>query len=216
MNAAAPNQPLIDALADPMLRALASRGVVRRYKKGATLIQEGDSGDAIFIVLDGRVKVYASNDADREIVISELGAGEYVGEMSLDGGPRSASVQALVPTTCSCIARQTLSTFIGEHPEFAFQLISKVIARVRVTTATVKSLALLDVYGRVARLLTDLAVERDGARSVPHELTHQDIADRVGSSREMVSRILKDLVAGGYVSVDRKIITLQRPLPPAW
>jgi len=205
-----------EAIADPLLRELAARGVVRRYRKGALLIQEGDAGDTLFILLAGRVKVFASNETDREIVISEVGPGDYVGEMALDGGPRSASVEALVPTTCSCVARQDLSIFIGEHPEFAFQLIAKVIARVRVTTATVKRLALLDVYGRLASLVNALAIERDGVRTVPYGLTHQDIADRIGSSREMVSRILKDLVAGGYIAIDRRIITLVRPLPPAW
>jgi CRP/FNR family cyclic AMP-dependent transcriptional regulator len=204
------------ALADPLLAALAARGVVRRYRKGTLLIQEGDAGDTLFIVLDGRLKVFASNATGREIVLNELGAGDYVGEMSLDGGPRSASVEAMVPTTCAVIARPTLSDFIREQPEFAFRLLARVIGRARMATTIAKNLALLDVYGRVARLLESMAVERDGVRTLPHELTHQDIADRVGSSREMVSRILKDLVAGGYVEVERKIVRLRRPLPSAW
>jgi CRP/FNR family cyclic AMP-dependent transcriptional regulator len=101
------------------------------------------------------------------------------------------------PTVCSVVTRVTLRDHIAKHPDFAFDLLAKVIRRARRATMNVKNLALLDVYGRVARLLTDLAVEREGQRVVPERLTHQDIADRVGSSREMISRLLKDLTTGG-------------------
>jgi CRP/FNR family transcriptional regulator, cyclic AMP receptor protein len=202
--------------ASPLAAALAERGVIRKFRKDAILIQEGDGGDSIYVILDGRVKVFACNDADREFVIDEHGPGEYIGEMSLDGGPRSASVMALTPVVCSVVTRRTLETFIGEHPAFAFELLSRVIRRARVATGKVKDLALLDVYGRVARCLNDLAVPQDELRVLPHEFTQQDIADRIGSSREMVSRILKELVAGGYVSYERRIIRLHRTLPSNW
>jgi len=136
--------------------------------------------------------------------------------MSLDGGPRSASVMTLEPTVCSVVTRVTLRDHIAQHPDFAFDLLAKVIRRARRATMNVKNLALLDVYGRVARLLTELAVEREGARVVPERLTHQDIADRVGSSREMISRLFKDLTTGGYLEVQDRLITIRKPLPPAW
>ena len=209
-------EQLIAALESPSLRELAARGRVQSFRKDVVIIQEGDYGDTLYILLSGRVKVFATGDNDREVVIDSHGAGEYVGEMSLDGGPRSASVITVEPTVCSVVTRVTLRDHIAKHPDFAFDLMAKVIRRARRATMNVKNLALLDVYGRVARLLTDLAVEREGQRVVPERLTHQDIADRVGSSREMISRLFKDLTTGGYLEVQDRLITLKKPLPPAW
>ena len=209
-------EQLIAALASPSLRELAARGRVQQYRKDVVIVQEGDHGDTLLILLAGRVKVFATGADERELVFDIHGPGEYIGEMALDGGPRSASVMTLEPTTCSVVTRTTLKDHIAKHPEFAFELLAKVIHRARRATDRARDLALLDVYGRVRRLFEDLAVERDGVRTVPEKLTHQEIADRVGSSREMVSRLMKDLERGGYISVAEKLVTLKRPLPPAW
>jgi CRP/FNR family cyclic AMP-dependent transcriptional regulator len=203
-------------LAPEILRGIASTGVVRSYPKNAVLINEGDGGDSLYIVLSGRVKVYSSNPAGREVVIAFHGPGEYLGEMSLDGSPRSASVVTLEPTTCALVTRASFREFILAHPEFALHLIERLIQRVRVTTESVKSLALSDVYGRLVKLLLALAVERDGKLIVPEKLTQQDIAERVGASRDMISRLLKDLVAGGYLDVSDRTITVLKKPPPGW
>ena len=209
--------------ADPLthrpaaLRTLASRGVPHRYRKGTVLIQEGDHGDTLFIILTGRVKTFSTDERDREIVYGVYGPGEYLGEMSLDGGPRSASVITLEPTACVVITRQTLRDHIAANPEFAFELLSRVIHRARLATQSARSMALLDVYGRLVRLLEELAVvQADGARFIAPRLTHHDMANRVGCSREMVSRLLKDLERGGYVSMGSNSINLLRNLPPRW
>jgi CRP/FNR family cyclic AMP-dependent transcriptional regulator len=209
-------EALVDTLQDPALRELAARGAVRSYRKDVLIIQEGDLGDTLYILLSGRVKVFASGENDREVVIDTHGPGEYVGEMALDGGPRSASVITLEPTICAVVTRITIRDHIAKHPEFAFDLLARVIRRARRATANVKNLALLDVYGRVRHLFDDLAVERDGVRIIPEKLTHQEIADRVGSSREMISRLLKDLERGGYLESEGRVITLKKRLPPAW
>ena len=199
------------------LRPLAARGVQHRYRKGTLLISEGDLGDALYIVLEGRVKAFSIDARDREIVYGVYGPGEYFGEMSLDGGPRSASVATLEPTTCVTIARQTLREHIAAHPEFAFELIARIIRRARLATQSARSMALLDVYGRVVRLLDELAVAQgDGTRLIAERLTHADIAGRVGCSREMVSRLMKDLENGGYLAIDRAGVSLIRKLPPHW
>ena len=203
-------------LAPETLRAIASSGVVRNYPKNAVLINEGDVGDSLFIVLSGRVKVYSSNPAGREVVIAFHGPGEYIGEMSLDGCPRSASVLTLEPTTCAIVTRVSFREFILAHPDFALHLVEKLIQRVRLTTENVKSLALSDVYGRLVKLLLALAVERDGKLIVPEKLTQQDIAERVGASRDMISRLLKDLVAGGYLKISDRTITILKKPPPGW
>ena len=209
-------EQLVAALESPALRELAARGRMQQYRKDVVMLQEGDHGDTLYIVLAGRVKVFATGVDDREIVFDIHGPGEYVGEMALDGGPRSASVMTLEPTTCSVVTRVTLKDHIAKHPEFAFELLAKVIRRARRATESARDLALLDVYGRVRRLFDSIAVERDGTRQIPEKLTHQEIADRVGSSREMISRLLKDLSEGGYSSVSEKLITLRKPLPPNW
>ncbi len=209
-------EQLVAGLESPALRELAGRGRIQQYRKDVVMLQEGDHGDTLYIVLAGRVKVFATGADDREIVFDIHGPGEYVGEMALDGGPRSASVMTLEPTTCSVVTRVTLKDHISKHPEFAFELLAKVIRRARRATESARDLALLDVYGRVRRLFDSLAVEREGVRVVPEKLTHQEIADRVGSSREMISRLLKDLTEGGYISVSEKLVTLRKPLPPNW
>jgi CRP/FNR family cyclic AMP-dependent transcriptional regulator len=203
-------------LAPDTLREIAASGVVRSYPKNTILINEGDIGDSLFIVVSGRVKVYSSNQAGREIVIAFHGPGEYLGEMSLDGSPRSASVVTLEPTTCAVVNRASFREFILAHPDFAMHLIERLIQRVRLTTENVKSLALSDVYGRLVKLLLALAVERDGKLVVPEKLTQQDIAERVGASRDMISRLMKDLVAGGYLAIQDRTITILKKPPPGW
>jgi len=212
---AAPGDPFAP-LTEQTLREIAATGVVRNYPKNAILINEGEVGDSLYIVLSGRVKVFASNAAGREVVIAFHGAGEYVGEMSLDGSPRSASVMTMEPTTCTIVNRANFREFILAHPDFALHLVEKLIQRVRLTTANVKSLALEDVYGRVVKLLLTLAVERDGTLMVPEKMTQQDIAERVGASRDMISRLFKDLVAGGYLSIQERQITILKKPPPGW
>lgn len=206
-----------DARHPESLRALAARGDIRRYRKGTILIQEGDVGETLFIVIEGRVKVYCVDANDKEITFGVFGAAEYFGEMALDGGPRSASVITLEPTVCAVVHRRGLSEFIAERPEFCYELLSKVIQRLRLATRDARNLAFIDVYGRITRLLNDMAtVQPDGRRMVTERITHQEIASRAGCSREMVSRILKDLVSGGYITVCDRHIVLLAKLPPRW
>jgi CRP/FNR family transcriptional regulator, cyclic AMP receptor protein len=209
MDAFAPLQP-------ETLRAIAASGVVRSFPRNTVLINEGDLGDALYVILSGRVKVFSSNEAGREFVIDFHAAGEYVGEMTLDGAPRSASVMTVEPTTCAVVNRTQFRDFILAHPDFAMHLIERLIHRVRVTTGNLKSLALSDVYGRLVRLLNALAKDVDGRQVVPEKLTQQDIADRVGASRDMIGKLLKDLVAGGYLGVEERTISILKKLPTGW
>jgi CRP/FNR family cyclic AMP-dependent transcriptional regulator len=205
-----------EKLQDQLVQAIAETGDIRSFPAKAIIINEGDRSDSLYIILSGKVKVYSASESGKEVIFNLHGPGDYIGEMSLDGEPRSASAMTLEPTTCSVVSGNQLREFIARHPDFAIHLIYKLIRRARVASENLKSLALLDVYGRIARLLLELA-EADGDKMViKQKLTHQDIADRVGSSREMVTRILKDLAAGGYLSLQEKIITLHKTPPPAW
>ena len=203
-------------LREDVLKAIAASGVVRSYPKQTVLIAEGDVGDSLYIILAGRVKVYASSAAGREVVLNFHGAGEYVGEMSLDGAPRSASVITMEPTTCAIVNRAQFRDFLAANPDFAQHLIHTLIRRARTATENVKSLALSDVYGRLVRLLNALAVEHGGRQVVQERLTQQDIADRVGASRDMIGKLMKDLVGGGYLVVEDRQITIVKKLPPGW
>lgn len=203
-------------LREEELRALSGEGVVRSFPKHAVIVNEGDETDSLYIILSGRVKVFLSDDAGREIVLGTQGPGEYFGEMVLDGGPRSASVMTLEPARFAVVPKQKFREFLRSHPDFAIHLVGKLIRRSRALTESVKSLALMDVYGRVARLLLELAVKEGGRLVINERLTQQDIASRVGASREMISRIFKDLSIGGYITVEHRRITINRTPPRQW
>ncbi|MBL8305864.1 MAG: Crp/Fnr family transcriptional regulator [Rubrivivax sp.] len=211
----------IDALLQalpPALAALARRGVPHPYRKGAVLIEEGASGDTLYVILAGRLRAFSTNLAqDREITYGSYGPGEYVGEMGLDGGRRSATVIAEAASICAVIARPTLETHIAENPGFAFELLAKVIARARAATLTARQLALNDVYGRLKWVLESAATPpgADGWCRI-ERLTHRELAAQLGCSREMVSRVMKDLERGGHVLTEAQVIRVRLPLPPRW
>jgi CRP/FNR family cyclic AMP-dependent transcriptional regulator len=189
----------------------------RRYAKGTLLIQEGDRGDTLYLILKGELRAFSAGEYGREIIYGDYGPGEYLGEMSLDGGLRSASVITLTASTCIVLTREVLLAHIAEEPEFAFELLAKVIRRARNVTLSAKRLALNDVYGRLRILLTALPTEQNGQLPAKNDqLTHKEIASRIGCSREMVSRVLKDLEKGGYIAQKRGQLQVLRALPPRW
>jgi CRP/FNR family transcriptional regulator, cyclic AMP receptor protein len=209
--------PTLDQLS-PNVRLLVERGDLRRYPRGALIIQEGDQGDTLYIVLQGQLRAFGADDQGREITYGIYGPGEYLGEMSLDGGPRSASVVTLEPSVCVVITRDVLTEFIRDVPQFTYELLAKVIHRARSVTASAKRLALNDVYGRLRLLLLsrEQASGRHEVSPVEIRLTHQDIASHIGCSREMVSRLMKDLERGGYIAQQRGRITILNTLPSRW
>ena len=189
----------------------------RTYPANAILITEGDQTDSLYVIVEGEVKVFANDNNGKEVILNILGPGEYFGEIALvDDQPRSASVMTIAPTKVMIISKGNFKRCLEENPDMSFNLIRALTKQVRALTDSVKNLALMDVYGRVAHTLLDLADEIDGKQVIEQKLTHQDIANMVGASREMVSRILKDLSTGGYITVDKKHITINEKLPAAW
>ncbi len=215
---AAPRDWLDHPALTDSVRELARRGLIAPHAKGTLLIQEGDVGDSIHIILSGRLRSFSVDvQSGREITYGIYGPGEYLGEMGLDGGPRSASVITLEPSVCALVRRATLDQYIAEHPAFAFELLAKVIRRARATTLTARQMALHDVYGRLKALLESLAkAQPDGTRTIGERLTHQDIANRIGCTREMVSRVMRDLELGGHVQHQGSLIELLTALPARW
>jgi CRP/FNR family cyclic AMP-dependent transcriptional regulator len=198
------------------LEALTQGAAIRSFQKNTVVVNEGDRTDSLYVILAGKVKVFLADEDGNQVTLGTQGAGEYFGEMVLDEGPRSASVMTLEPSRFAILSKHQFVAFLASQPGFTVRLLKKLIHRTRTLTENVRSLALLDVYGRVARLLLELAVEQDGKRVISGKLTQQDIASRVGASREMVSLILKDLSAGGYISVSGKTITVNREPPKHW
>ena len=211
-----PKGPSPDELLDVLdLRDFAQRAVTRTLPKNTVVVREGERTDSLYIIVSGRVKIYVS-DEGKEVALAEAGPGEYFGEMVLDEGPRSASVMTLVPTQFLIVPKEDFKEFVKKSPEFALHLILKLIKRVRTLTNDVKTLGLMDVYGRVARMLLDLAVERDGVLVVENRPKPQEMAARAGASREMIGKILGDLAEGGYIEVKGDRITIARALPRTW
>ena len=200
-------------LREDELRDVSSRMRMLDYQKNRTVITEGEKTHSIYMIRSGRVKVFLNGTNGREISLNTLGPGEYFGEMALDEGPRSACVTTLEASQFFVIPVTVFRQFVARHPDFAMGLIRKLISRARGLLNSVGGLALLDVHGRVARLLLDLAVEQDGKLVVSASPTKQDIANRVGASREMVSRVFRDLAADGYIDVRKGCITIAKTLP---
>ena len=198
------------------LKALADQGTVRAFPKNTIIISVGDRSDSMFIIQSGKVKVYLADESGKELLLSTHGPGEYFGEMILDEGPRSASVVTLESSRFSVITTDQFKEFLTQHPDIGLELIKSLIHRVRALTKTAGNLGLLDVYGRVARLLLDMAVEDNGKQVIREHLTQQDMASRVGCSREMISRILKDLRVGGYIKMDGDRMFIAKKPPSAW
>jgi len=189
---------------------------VRAFPKRAIIFSEGDETDSLYLLLAGKARVFVADDKGREVQLNQLGPGEYFGEVTLDGGPRSASVMALEDCRCAVVKRAEFDGFIERNPELALHIVHKLARRVRDLTDNVRSLALMDVYGRVARLLLELAENKDGRLVIDEHLTHKDIASRVGASREMISRIFSDLSDGGYVRKEDGHLVIARKPPPRW
>ncbi len=207
---------LFAGLTDEEIAALAEAAIVRTFPKNTIVVTEGEQSDSLYVILSGRVKAYVSDANGKDLVLNVEGPGEYFGELALDEGPRSASVATLEQCQMAVLGNSMLREFLAAHPVAALQLIRGLIGRIRHVTESLKDLAMLDVYGRVAKLLLDSVQESDGKLVIPERLTQQDIADRVSASREMVSRILKELSDGGYIVVQRGRIVLNRRLPSRW
>jgi len=208
---------IFEGLPEAELSALQELCITRTYPKNTVIINEGDQANAMFICTSGKVKVYVSDEHGKEFVLNSMGPGEYFGELSLlDDETRSASVITTDKSTFSILYKDDFSKVVLNHPDIALVLLRNLAARIRKLTENVKTLALQDVYGRIRKTLMDLSVEKDGETVIEEKLTQQDIANRIGSSREMVARILKDLATGGYIEIERKQFRLLKKLPESY
>ncbi|HEX5091078.1 MAG TPA: Crp/Fnr family transcriptional regulator [Burkholderiales bacterium] len=202
--------PLFASFPEEQLRTLATVVSRRSASRGSIIIAAGDPTDSLYIILSGRFKVMMSDAEGKEVILSILSGGEFFGEMGLiDDAPRSASVVAIEPCELLVITRRDFKRCMTENAEMAMAVMRGLVRRLREADRKIGSLALLDVYGRVARLLLDMAETVDGQRMVTKRLPKQDIAKMIGASREMVSRVMKDLQTGGYIEMRGSTIVLR-------
>lgn len=198
------------------LTALIKDGVLRRYKKAALIISEGDVGASLFILLEGAVRIYSQDEHGRELDFGLLEPRRIFGEMALEGGTRTASVEAATQCLCAEVPYATLKRRLAENSDFAFFLISTLIGRSRSATESAKNMALKTVYQRVIELLERESIQEAGIRLLPRKMSQQELANLVGASRDMISKILKDLTIGKYIEMDEKRIVILKSPPNRW
>jgi CRP/FNR family cyclic AMP-dependent transcriptional regulator len=219
-----PIKPMSKVILKPRLtvelQTLADLGVQRSYRKGAVILNDNEVGDAVYILIQGRVRVYGAAPTGKEITYGNIEAGEYFGEMALDGGTRSATIEAMEPCLCSVVPNAQVLAFMRDHSDFAVDLLHKAIGRARSATSAARDMALLDVYERLAQSLNRLAgitpEDNTFPRTIEDLITHAEIAAQIGASREMVSKLMKDLERGGYTAVENRQISILRKLPARW
>jgi CRP/FNR family cyclic AMP-dependent transcriptional regulator len=219
-----PIKPMSKVIPKPRLtvelQTLADLGVQRSYRKGAVILNDNEVGDAVYILIQGRVRVYGAAPTGKEITYGNIEAGEYFGEMALDGGTRSATIEAMEPCLCSVVPNAQVLDFMRDHSDFAVDLLHKAIGRARSATSAARDMALLDVYERLAQSLNRLAgitpEDNTFPRTIEDLITHAEIAAQIGASREMVSKLMKDLERGGYTAVENRQISILRKLPARW
>lgn len=202
-------------LSDSAAERLMRYAKPHKYPKNSVIVSEGDSQTSFYIVESGSLRVYVDGDDGRQLTLGWLEAGDYFGELALiDGEPRSASVITVTPTELCAISQQDFQEFLKTESGAALLLMRALVRRIRALTFSVRDMALLDVYGRVASVLQQRANAETGR--IEPKLTHQEIADMVGASREMVSRIMRELTVGGYVEQAAGALILLKPLPRGW
>jgi CRP/FNR family cyclic AMP-dependent transcriptional regulator len=196
------NVPLFSALPEQQLALLTSVVSRKSFPRGATIIAKDDVTESLYVVISGRLKVMMSDEEGREVILAILGPNEFFGEMGLlDDSPRSASVVALEACEMLSLSKRDFKKCLAENFEMTMTVMRGLVKRLREADQKIGSLALMDVYGRVARLLLEMAETVNGQKVVTRKLAKQDIAKMIGASREMVSRVMKDLQAGGYIEV---------------
>ncbi len=198
------------------LQSLADIAIRRSYKKNMVIIQQGDDTNTMFILIEGEMRVYVEDEEGKQLTVRILKPGDSFGEVALIGDfPRTASVVTITDTVVAAFSREKYLSFLKQHPEIALALAKALAKIVRDTTEELGSIALCDVYGRIIHIFEKYAVEADDRRLVPR-FTHREIAGMIGSSREMVSKILKDLENGSYISITDKHYVINKNLPANW
>lgn len=192
--------PLFSLLTGDQAQAISDGVVKRRYRRGEVIVEQGTKSNALFILLTGRARVVTADARGREVILAVLQPGDYLGEMSLiDNEPHSATVRAEVQCDALVLGRAEFARCLPENSSLSYAIMRGLVSRLRAADRQIESLALLDVYGRVARALLDMAEDGAEYKLIRNKVSRQDLAKVVGASREMVSRVMKDLEERGFI-----------------
>ena len=192
--------PLFSLLTNDQAQGIADAVVKRRFRRGEIIVEHMRKSNSLFILLTGRARVLTSDSRGREVILAVLQPGDYVGEMSLiDNEPHSATVRAEIQTDMLVLARPDFARCLPENSSLSYAILRGLVQRLRNADRQIESLALLDVYGRVARTLLDMAEDQGELKVIRNKVSRQDLAKVVGASREMVSRVMKDLEERGMI-----------------
>ena len=187
------------------------------FKKNTQVISQGEKSRSLFIVTEGRLKVFANDEDGSQTIFTFLGKGDFFGELSLlDSAPRSASVVTVDDCKLLTLSPQDFNQVLEQHPKMSIPLLTALTTRIRQMDETICNLTSRDIYGRLVQILYKESEPNPDGTFTTQRITHQDLAEMIGSSREMVSRILKDLRTGEYISVEKKHITIKKKLPSHW
>jgi len=211
------NIPLFTDLDEAALDTMLSHSRTLAFRKNTVLMSEGETGECMYVIQSGSVKIYVSDENGNELILFIEGPGSYIGEISLlDDAPRTASAITLEKTRVLVISKSSFMQCIQLNPEIAFRIIRAMTQRLRKSTDNIRGLALKNVYQRLALKLIELSVEEDERRFLPRKYSHQEFASMIGASREMVGKILAELTKGEYIKLDGATLYLLRALPHDW
>ena len=209
--------PFLSNLSDEVLIALTDKAKSTKFPKQATIIMEGDETSSLYIILSGKVRVFGSDDKSKELTLMIQEAGSYFGEIALlSDEPRSASVVTLENTTCAVISKSDFIHWLMHYPDVAITLLGVLSNKIRLLTDKVKQMALSNVYERIIIALQEMAVFEGDSRVIHNRPSQDDLAKMIGSSREMVNKVMQELTKGGYVVVEDKKLIINKKLPSSW
>ncbi|MEC4747953.1 Crp/Fnr family transcriptional regulator [Methylomicrobium sp. Wu6] len=202
---------------DEAVAALAAKAKMVKFPKQAVIISEGDEGSSLYVIVTGKVRVYTSDEKSKEVTLTVQKSGSYFGELALlCGERRSASVETLEKTVCGMISRDDFKVWLADHPEAVAELLRALSEKIILLTERVKQMALSNVYERTIKVLQDMANPEDGVSVIRNRPTQQELANMVGSSREMINKVMKELTKGGYIVIQDKSIRIENKPPACW
>ncbi len=204
-------------LPDEELNALAAKAKSVKFPKQAIIITEGDETSSLYIIISGKVRVFSSDEKSKEVTLLIQESGSYFGELALLGDePRSASVETLEKTVCGIISKNDFKYWLVSHPDIATGLLCELSEKIRHLTEKVKQMALSNVYERTIKVLQGMANKEGDIFVIHNKPTQQELANMVGSSREMINKIMKELTKGGYVVIKDKTLRIENKPPAFW
>jgi CRP/FNR family transcriptional regulator, cyclic AMP receptor protein len=208
---------IFSCLDEHTLANLEKAAVRKRFPKNSLLFNRGDTSDSMYVIIEGKVKAVLYNEDGKEILFAIFGPGDYFGEIGvLDGQPRTASLVTRTPCTVLILKKHDLDTIIFDNVAMSTQLLKKMLIKLREATIRIESLTFMNVYGRIVNLLLQMADKQAGGVLSMERLTHQELANMVGASREMVSRIMKELHSAGYIEIDDRRIAIRKKFPTSF